>query len=71
MNTEKKLSVVPLCKRAALTLEEAVEYTGKSKSELIKLADESEDDLVLLVGTNRILLKRKKLEEAIANAYDK
>lgn len=59
---------VPIWQKSYLSLEEAAAYTGIGKN---KLRDMSNDDsclFVLWVG-NRRLLKRRKLDEYLDNAF--
>ena len=69
MNKDEKLQVVPLWEKVTLSPEEAAAYTGIGENKLRKLADEPGCDFVMWVGTNRRLLKRKKLEEFIDRTF--
>ena len=69
MTKEEKLQAIPLWERATLTPEEAAAYSGIGINKLRKLADEPGCDFVMWVGTNRRLIKRKKLDEFIEKTY--
>ncbi len=68
MKYEKKIELVPVWQKAALSLEEATAYSGLGRNLLIKLADDPNLNLALWVGRKR-LYKRKKLEEYIDTVY--
>lgn len=55
-------------KKYLLTLEEAAGYTGIGINKLRDLSNSETCDFVLWNGTRR-LLKRKKLEDYLSNAY--
>ena len=68
---EKKWSdrlVVPIWKKAAISIEEAVAYTGIGLNKMRELTADENCDFVLWVGSKRII-KRKKFEEYLDEAY--
>lgn len=66
-NDEKELDI-PIWLKANLTVEEAAAYTGIGMNKLRELSDSDSCDFVLWIGRKR-LLKRKKLEEFLENAF--
>lgn len=68
MNTKEKLAACPIWERASLTLEEASAYTGIGVNKLRDMSDEPDCDYVFWVGNKR-MLKRKKLEKYLDDAY--
>ena len=68
MEYEKKLELVPLWHKTALTLEEATAYCGIGKHKLAELADNPKCDFILWVGRKR-LFKRKKLDDFIERSF--
>ena len=66
-NDEKELEI-PVWLKANLTVEEAAAYTGIGMNKLRELSDDDSCDFVLWIGRKR-LLKRKKLEEFLVNAF--
>ncbi|NBI16641.1 helix-turn-helix domain-containing protein [Neglecta sp. X4] len=66
-NDEKELDI-PIWLKANLTVEEAAAYTGIGMNKLRELSDSDACDFVLWIGRKR-LLKRKKLEEFLENAF--
>ena len=66
-NDEKELEI-PVWLKANLTVEEAAAYTGIGMNKLRELSDDDSCDFVLWIGRKR-LLKRKKLEEFLDNAF--
>ncbi len=63
---KEKVAIIPLDKRAYLSLEEATVYTGLDTNMLKKLSDGNYNAIVLWVGKKR-LLKREMLEEYLEN----
>ena len=59
---------VPIWEKSNLTLDEAAAYTGIGVNKLRTLTDKEDCEFVLWIGTKR-LLKRKKLDEFIEQAY--
>ena len=59
---------VPVWEKSNLTLEEAAAYSGIGIHKLRELSDKEGGEIVLGVGTKR-LLKRRKLYEYIERAY--
>jgi excisionase family DNA binding protein len=59
---------IPLWEKSNLTLEEAAAYSGIGINKLRTLSDEENCPFVLWVGNKR-LLKRKKLDEFLDDAY--
>lgn len=68
MNYKRKLELVPLWHRSALTLEEATAYSGIGRNKLIELSDDPNCDFVIWTGRKR-LFKRKKLDEFVERSY--
>ena len=66
-NDEKELEI-PVWLKANLTVEEAAAYTGIGMNKLRELSYDDSCDFVLWIGRKR-LLKRKKLEEFLENAF--
>ena len=66
-NDEKELEI-PVWLKANLTVEEAAAYTGIGLKKLRVLSDDDSCDFVLWIVRKR-LLKRKKLEEFLENAF--
>lgn len=65
---EEKNNLVPVWERATITLEEAAAYTGIGVRKLREMTDEPTCDYVMWVG-NRRMIKRRKLDEYLENAY--
>ena len=59
---------IPVWERVTLTVQEAVDYTGIGRDKLYELTDRDDCEVVLRVGSRR-LLKRKKLEEYIEKTF--
>ena len=59
---------VPIWEKSNLTLEEAAKYSGIGIYKLRALTDGERCEFVLWVGTKR-LIKRRKLDEYLENAY--
>jgi excisionase family DNA binding protein len=59
---------VPIWEKAALSLEEASEYTGVGICKLRELSNQDSCNFVIWIGRKR-LLKRKKLEEYLESAF--
>lgn len=59
---------VPIWQKANLTLEEAAAYSGIGINKLRKMSDDKFCQFVLWNGRKR-LIKRRKLDEYIENAY--
>ena len=59
---------VPIWEKSNLTLEEAAAYSGVGINKLRDITNGEFCDFVLWVGTKR-LIKRKKLDEFLAQAY--
>ena len=68
MDYLRKLELVPLWHRSAMTLEEATAYSGIGRDKLIELSSQPDCDFVIWRGSKR-LFKRRKLEEYVAKAY--
>lgn len=68
MSRADKDMTVPIWERAALTLEEASAYSGIGIKKLRQLTDEPTCNYVLWNGNKR-LIKRKKLDEFIDQAF--
>lgn len=59
---------VPLWEKSNLTLDEAAAYSGIGINKLRDITNKEDCAFVLWVGSKR-LIKRKKLDEYIENAY--
>lgn len=59
---------VPLWEKSNLTLDEAAAYSGIGINKLRDITNKEDCVFVLWVGSKR-LIKRKKLDEYIENAY--
>ncbi len=59
---------IPIWKKSNLSLEEAAAYSGISINKLRVITDKKDCTFVLWVGSKR-LIKRRKLDEYIENAY--
>lgn len=59
---------VPIWEKSNLTLEEAAVYSGIGINKLRKMTDREDCTFVLWIGTKR-LIKRRKLDEYVENAY--
>lgn len=68
MNRNEKNELVPVWEKTALTLEEAVAYSGIGRDKLCKLSNREDCDFVLRIGRKR-LFKRKKLDEYIEKPF--
>lgn len=68
MNKSEKREAVPVWERSMLTLEEAAAYTGIGVRKLRQMTDSPTCDYVIWVGTRR-MIKRRKLDEFLENAY--
>ena len=69
MNRSEKRALVPVYKKAMLTLEEASAYTGIGVNKLRTMTDQPGCDYVIWVGTRR-MLKRAKLASFLEQAFD-
>lgn len=68
MKQVEKECIVPIWQKSFLTLEEAAAYTGIGINRLRELSNDESCSYVLWVG-NRRMLKRRKLDEYLDNAY--
>lgn len=59
---------IPIWEKSNLTIEEASVYSGVGMNKLRELSDKETCDFVLWIGRKR-LIKRKKLDEFLENAY--
>lgn len=59
---------IPLWEKSNLTLEEAAAYSGIGINKLRKITDKEDSELVLWIGTKR-LIKRRKLDEFTDRTY--
>ncbi|MBR0418281.1 MAG: helix-turn-helix domain-containing protein [Erysipelotrichaceae bacterium] len=62
-----KKNEVPIWEKSLLTLNEASEYTGIGINRLRRIANNSQNKLVVWVGSKR-MFKRKQLDEYIEKA---
>ena len=68
MTKSEKRALVPVYKKAMLTLEEASVYTGIGVNKLRTMTNEPDCDYVAWIGTRRVL-KREKLKAFLEQAY--
>lgn len=66
MDHDRKAELVPMDKKCVLNIHEAMLYSGLTQQKLIELSQDSNLDIVLWIGRNR-LFKRTKLEEYLDN----
>ena len=59
---------VPIWEKSNLNLEEAAAYSGIGINKLRRISDKEDCSFVLWIGSKR-LIKRRKLDEYIENAY--
>lgn len=59
---------VPIWEKSNLSLPEAAAYSGIGVNKLREIADDPHNDIVLWVGSKR-LIKRRALDEYTRNAY--
>ena len=59
---------IPIWEKSNLTVEEAAAYSGIGINKLRKLTDDEHSELVLWVGTKR-LIKRRLLDELTDKSY--
>lgn len=59
---------IPIWEKSNLTLEEAAAYSGIGINKLRKLTNDEHSELVLWVGTKR-LIKRRLLDELTDKSY--
>ena len=59
---------VPIWEKSNLTLEEAAAYSGVGINKLRSLSDQDRGQLVLWIGSKR-LIKRRRLDEYLDKAY--
>jgi excisionase family DNA binding protein len=68
MAREGKPLEVPIWEKSNLTIEEAAAYSGIGMTKLREMSDEEDCSFVLWVGSKR-LIKRRKLDEYLDNAF--
>lgn len=68
MTTEEKRELVPVWRRALLTLEEAAAYSGVGVKKLRKMTDHAECEYVLWIGSHR-MIKRKLFDQLLENSF--
>jgi len=68
MKYERKLELVPIWMKSALSLEEAAAFSGLGKAKLIELANDPNCGFIIWSGEKR-LYKRRKLAEFLSDAY--
>lgn len=61
-------TMVPICEKFLLTLEEAAQYTGLGMQKLRDISNDENCNFVLWNGSKR-MFKREKLEEYLNLAY--
>lgn len=59
---------VPIWEKSNLTVDEAAAYSGVGMTKLREMTDAEDCSFVLWVGTKR-LIKRRKLDEYLDNAF--
>lgn len=59
---------VPIWEKSNLTVEEAAAYSGVGMTKLREMTEAEDCSFVLWVGTKR-LIKRRKLDEYLDNAF--
>lgn len=59
---------IPIWEKSNLTLEEAAAYSGIGINKLRQLTDDDNCEVVLWIGTKR-LIKRRKFDEYIEKLY--
>ena len=65
---KRRCQKVPLAQKELLTLREAAAYTGIGINRLRRMSDDEDCSFVLWVGSKR-MLKRRELEQYLAEAY--
>lgn len=68
MSNDRKTLEVPIWEKSHLTVDEAAAYTGVGRNKIRELSDKADCSFVLWVGNKR-LIKRKKFDEYLENAY--
>ena len=68
MTTDEKYEMVPIWKRALLTMDEAASYTGIGVNRLREMTLDEKCEFVIYVG-NRRMIKRRKFEEFLDGQY--
>jgi excisionase family DNA binding protein len=68
MLSERKELQIPIWEKSHLTVDEAAAYSGVGRNKIRELSDNAECSFVLWVGNKR-LIKRKKFDEFLENAY--
>lgn len=68
MAGEKRMPEVPIWEKSNLTVEEAAAYSGVGMTKLREMTEAEDCSFVLWVGTKR-LIKRRKLDEYLDNAF--
>lgn len=61
--------VVPLCEKYTLSIPEASAYFGICEKKLYQIVNEHSDADFLLCNGSKYLIKRKKFEQYIDDAY--
>lgn len=68
MDYDRKVELVPIWQKSALTLEEATAYSGIGRHKLTQLSDNPNCEFIMWVGRKR-LFKRRKLDEFIERSF--
>lgn len=68
MTLDEKNELVPVWKKALLTMDEAASYTGIGVNRLREMTLDENCDFVIYVGSRR-MIKRKKFEEYLEGQY--
>jgi len=62
------MKYIPICEKAALTLEEAAAYSNIGVNRLRELTESKDCDFVLFAGRKR-LIKRRQFDRFLDNTY--
>lgn len=62
------MKYIPICEKAALTLEEAAAYSNIGVNRLRELTESKDCDFVLFAGKKR-LIKRRQFDRFLDNTY--
>ena len=68
--TSKDVQIVPIAEKYALSVNEAVEYSGIGRDVIIRLLSMPNCPFLLIVGPRKRLIKRKKFVEYLNNHSD-
>ena len=65
MNKNEKTELVPVWEKAALTLEEAVAYSGIGRDKLCKLSNREDCDFILWIGRKRLFKRTGRIHREV------